>query len=129
MKQRTTFIKGKYLLVVGISALGFLFSCTKDDPLLCTDEFRTVGIQVVGKTLDGWYTIRESTQDTFRLGTKFQDTYAVLDDGFQPTLANSQEDFTFHGVIADSVWVKELFEISADECHISYVSGKLKVDL
>lgn len=112
-----------------LMAMSSFTSCSTDEPSPCTEEFRTVGIEITGQTLDNWYTVRESTQDTFLIGTSFQNTYAVLDDNFQQTLANKEEDFTFHGVISDSVWVKEIFVISADACHINYVSGKLKVDL
>jgi len=123
IKKYTAYCFG---LLVVVSALS---SCNDDEPNPCTEEFRTVGIEITGKTLDNWYTVRESTQDTFLIGTSFQNTYAVLDDNFQRTLANKQEDFAFHGVISDSVWVKEVFVISADACHINYISGKLKVVL
>lgn len=102
---------------------------TDDDGIACTQEFRTVGCEVIGKPLDRWYTVRNATDDTLNIGTKFENTYAVLDDNFQRTLQGKQDTFTFHGVISDSVWVKEPFVISADECHINYVSGKLRVEL
>ncbi|MBI1307608.1 MAG: hypothetical protein GC181_13480 [Bacteroidetes bacterium] len=104
--------------------------CFVDDGgTACTTEFRTVGIEVTGKTLDDWYTIRLSNNDTIRIGTQFENTYAVLDDNSQNLIAGREELFRFHGVIKDSIWVNEVITIKADECHIDYVSGNLKVSL
>ena len=40
--------------------------CIKSDPTICTEEFRTVGVEVTGKTLNKWFTVREKTGDTLR---------------------------------------------------------------
>ena len=121
--------KSSIAIALAIGALAISSCSTDDGPIACTEEFRTVGVEVTGKTLDDWYTVRVTTDDTFDIGTSFQNVYAVLDDNFQRTLEGKEEVFEFHGVIADSVWIKEPITIKADECHIEYVSGTLKVDL
>lgn len=120
-------MKSLFLSLVFCSVL--FVGCDNSNPVLCTKEFRTVGVEVTGKTLNSWYTVREKNGDTLILNTSFQNIYGVLDDNFQKTLANKQETFIFHGVISDSVWIKEAIEIKADACHIEYVSGNLKINL
>jgi hypothetical protein len=96
-------------------------------------EWRTIAIIVNGGTLDSYFTIRETTGDTIRLsrdnsppGTNY---YPVLTDGYQPILQGRTENFRFKGFINDSLVVNELFVISADQCHINYVSGNTSVNL
>jgi hypothetical protein len=108
-------------------------SCNnKENDTVCTMEFRYVTITVNGGMLDDYFTIRESTGDTIRFEKDSiigQNVYIVLDDTYQPMIENKTENFRFKGVINDTVAVNELFRISADKCHIEYVSGALVVNL
>ena len=112
----------------GFACLISILSC-KDDEIFCTEEFRTVGLEITGAVLDDHFTIRVSNGDTLRVGTVFFDFYPVLDDSFQPELENKEEQFSFIGIIADTIAVFEPFVIEADECHIMKVSGVDRVEL
>lgn len=120
------FFKNILLLVVA-----FFFLCFQcDDHVNCTEEFRFINIEVVGDPLDDFYTLRKSTGDTLRLSNVFPDSkYAVLDDRYHPQIKNRVEDFTFIGIINDSVVVSEPFVISGDDCHIDKVKGVNTVTL
>ena len=119
--------------VVILLSIVLLASCQKPDDKACTMEWRSIQIKVVGAALDDYFTIRLATGDTLRfssdpIGTT-TDYYPVLDDSFQPSLANKTENFRFVGVIENTVVVNEAFVIAADNCHINYVSGNLTVTL
>jgi hypothetical protein len=122
----------KNLLVIS-SALVFVlllsFQCKKETA--CTMEFRTVGIQVIGDTLDDFYTIRNLNGDTLRYENYgFEENYyTVLDDNFHVYLKNATENFTFVGIINGQKVVDEAFTIRGDDCHIDKVSGAVTVIL
>lgn len=122
----------KYIKLAAISVLFLiLFSCRhKDDEVACTSMFASVGIEVNGGILDSYYTIRNSTNDTIRFTNGFfQNTYTVLDDNYQQILKNKQEVFRFIGIKSGNKVVDENIVISADECHISKVSGVNSVSI
>lgn len=110
-----------------------LTSCNdKNNEIFCTEEFRVITITINGVVLDDNFTLRNSTGDTLRFeedifgeGT----TFTVLNDLFKDSLRNRQENFTFIGIIGDSVVVEEPFVIRADECHIELVSGLTEITL
>ncbi|HAA16856.1 MAG TPA: hypothetical protein DCE41_36150 [Cytophagales bacterium] len=108
--------------LLGLSIL-FLSSC--DWGVSCTEEFRTVGIDLTGGTPDDFYTLRSSTGDTIRLmDDAFPgDFYPVIDDSWQEELQGSEEEFVFEAVVDGTVVVSETFVIEADLCHINKVSG------
>lgn len=121
------------LLTIFITAL-FLHSCDlpEDNQVFCTKEFRTISVTITGGELDDFYTLRKSTGDTIKYGLEdvpFTDTYPILDDGFQATIAKSEEIFDFFGLINAIIVVDEEYIISADECHINLVSGETEIDL
>ncbi len=112
----------------------FFYSCKEEDkPIMCTEEFRTVGINVNGDSLTNYYTIRPFNNDTILPTNSFQGVYenyyVVLDDSYRANIANKQETFIFIGFINDSIVVNEEFIIKADDCHIEKVSGKETVNL
>ncbi|MEQ9403534.1 MAG: hypothetical protein RIM99_08115 [Cyclobacteriaceae bacterium] len=137
--------KGNILFVVSIkhvkvvfkfSILFFLLvSCTndKDDSVLCTMEFRSIGLNVTNGTLTDYFTVRKLTSDTIRIETEVQGSfpsiYPVLTDSYQKLIENTQETFFFVGLIEDIKVINETFEIAADECHISLISGKTEISL
>ena len=119
-----------YILIV-VSIL-ILISCTKDEEVICTMEYRYISIDVKGGILDDFYTIRKYTGDTIRnekdniIGNN---SYIILSDNYQNKIKNKEEIFIFKGYITDSLVVNEQYVIKADECHINYVSGKKEINL
>jgi hypothetical protein len=107
-------------------------SSIKANEVICTTVFQSVGLKVLGEALTDFYTIRLSTSDTIRRSTGVEAQthwYLVLDDSYQPRLANKQESFRFIGKIGQTVVVREDYIIAADQCHINKVSGKDKAQL
>jgi len=117
-------ISALFLLLFSMS---MFTSCL--DTIACTEDFRSVSIEIIGGTLDNHYTIRVETGDTLQFNSSSMPFYAVVDDSFQKELEDSQEEFQFIGEIADSIVVSELYVISADECHIELVTGATQVTL
>ena len=119
-----------YILIV-VSIL-ILISCTKDEEIICTMEYRYISIDVKGGILDDFYTIRKYTGDTIRYEKDNiigNNSYIILSDNYQNKIKNKEEIFIFKGYITDSLVVNEQFIIKADECHIDYVSGKKEINL
>ncbi len=124
----------RLLLIVSI---GFLIQACEDAPIedgvICTAEFRTLGVTVTGGQFDDFYTVRKTDNDTIRhsptIGGSLGDFYPILDDSYQPKLENDQDTFTFHGFLSGELLVKEDYVIKADECHIELVSGNTEIQL
>ena len=120
-----------FFILMVVSIL-ILISCTKDEEVICTMEYRYISIDVKGGILDDFYTIRKYTGDTIRnekdniIGNN---SYIILSDNYQNKIKNKEEIFIFKGYITDSLVVNEQFIIKADECHINYVSGKKEINL
>ena len=109
-----------------------LISCTKDEEVICTMEYRYISIDVKGGILDDFYTIRKYNGDTIRYEKDNiigNNSYIILSDNYQNKIKNKEEIFIFKGYITDSLVVNEQFIIKADECHIDYVSGKKEINL
>ena len=108
-------------LLIGILLLSF--QCGKEP--ICTEEFRTIGVFVIGESLDEFYTIHESSGDTlhFEYDATNQNFYPVLDDSYKYYFTHSTETFLFYGIRNGQVVIEETFVIKADECHIDKVSG------
>ncbi|MFN4082518.1 MAG: hypothetical protein ACK4K9_02700 [Bacteroidia bacterium] len=98
--------------------------------MMCTEEFRSITITVIGAKLTDYYTQRESTGEIIR-HTKDQifesNTFVVLDDSYHKKLKNSSDKFWFKGFINDSLVVNEPLVIEADECHVNLFSGRTEV--
>lgn len=99
--------------------------------VMCTMEFRTIGVIVNGANLDDVFTIRVKTGDTLRFANGgFQSNYyIVLDDNFQKIIERKSEPFLFVGKENGELRVSETFVIKADECHIDKVSGPEVINL
>jgi len=129
--------KSSYLVFKAVGVLGvflLVIACAKkDDGYMCTMEFRAVQIKVVGDELNDAYTIRTGTNDTLRFDHQAvnleENYYTVLDDSYQVQLQDKTEQFRFIGILNDEVVVNELFIISADKCHVNYISGNLEVEI
>ncbi len=133
IEKQITAIKKLSLLIFAIL---FFLGCSKsDDPdeIICSDEFRMIGLTVTGGRLNDFYTVRESTKDTIRFtesGTyPISRWHPVLDDSYQEILKDTEEQFYFYGFADGERVVHELFIIGADACHIYKVSGKESVIL
>ena len=121
----------KLVMISGLIVL-LIGSCKNTQDIACTEEYRFVTITVNGAQLDNFYTIRISTRDTIRHEQEMgldSNVYVVLTDSYQKNIQNSVENFVFHGFIGDSLVVNEPFVIKADQCHITYVSGKTEINL
>ena len=121
----------KLVIISGLMVL-LISSCKNTQEIACTEEYRFVTITVNGAQLDNFYTIRISNGDTIRHDQEMgldNNVYVVLTDSYQKNIQNSVENFVFHGLIGDSLVVNEPFVIKADQCHITYVSGKTEVNL
>ena len=120
-----------FFILIVVSIL-IIISCTKDEEVICTMEYRYISIDVKGGILDDFYTIRKYTGDTIRnekdniIGNN---SYIILSDNYQNKIKNKEEIFIFKGYITDSLVVNEQFIIKADECHIDYVSGNKEINL
>lgn len=118
-------------LIIVLLAFTSLAGC-KEEQIACTEEFRYIGIKVLGDILTDYYTVRLSTMDTLRVsdsGFPEEYWYPVLTDSYQVLFPNKTETFRFIGEVNDVVEVSEDFVISADDCHISKVSGTEQVIL
>jgi hypothetical protein len=120
--------KLKVLLILFFMA--GLSACDNDldsEQVLCTYDFRSIGIKVSGEPLTAYCTVRLSNSDTIRHpkeGEPQTQWYTVLDDAYRPKLANKEDVFRFIGKRGDDIVVEEDYRIGADECHIYKVSGK-----
>ena len=120
-----------FFILIVVSVL-ILISCTKDEEVICTMEYRYISIDVKGGILDDFYTIRKYTGDTIRYEKDNiigNNSYIILSDNYQNKIKNREEIFIFKGYITDSLVVNEQYVIKADECHINYVSGKKEINL
>lgn len=118
-----------------LSIAVFISSCKKDDiedeNVICTMQFETVYMYIPNKKLDKFHTIRLATGDTLKKDTSrrvYETNYPVVDDSFQKILRGRTETFRFQGFVRDSLVVNEDIKVSANVCHIYYVSGKLNID-
>jgi hypothetical protein len=120
---------GLLLLLMAAS----LAACNSDSnkEVICTEEFKIIGVKVIGGKLDDFYTLRTATADTIRFTTSGQyplnNWYPILDDSFQPLLEGKREDFVFVGIKNTAEIVREQFSIGADVCHIIKYSGPVEV--
>jgi len=126
-------MKNIIITIITVATL-FLASC-EEEGVVCTTEFATVNLEVVGDSLTDYFTIRLITNDTIRS----QETpykinngnyiYVVLTDGMRKELEGKKEPFVFKGEIDGETVISEEYTISANECHIGKDSGKDKVEL
>ena len=115
-----------------MGTMALFSSCEKcgEDQEICTEEFRRVNIFIDNTTqipisLDEAYTLRGSgTQKIlFDQSGNENGNYVVIDDSYQPSLKNTEDNFRFIGVKDNQVVVDQNFRIKADNCHVYKVSG------
>jgi hypothetical protein len=123
MKKNTT------LAIIWI-ALATLFTGCLDKGTICTDEFRSVMVKVESAwaapvVVDEVYTTRKSTGEKISYPQDHSSGYyIVLDDSYQQKLKKDKDIFTFTGRRGGNIIFEETYEIKADACHISKISGK-----
>lgn len=116
-----------------LSMAASLAACNSDSKkeVICSNEFRIVGVKVIGGKLHDFYTLRTATADTIRFTTNGlypqNNWYPILDDNFQPLLEGTREDFVFVGIKNAVEVVRQQYSIGADECHIIRYSGPAEV--
>ena len=119
------------LLIIWITLLAAGCNGNDDQEVICSDEFKTIGVKVIGGRLDDFYTIRMATADTIRFTESGQyplsNWYPILDDSYQPLLEGTREDFIFAGIKNATEVVRQQFSIGADVCHIIKYSGPVEV--
>lgn len=109
---------------------GFLLmvSCEEVFPgKVCTEEFRSIVVEIQGLEPDDVYTIRLTTGDTLRF-TKdnipiFNQTWVVLDDSFMRILDKRGETFRLEAIADGEVKIREDFIIRSDGCHVELMDG------
>lgn len=122
----------KFPLLLFVFFASFCFNSCQDGLFeeVCTEEFRTITLEVLGDSLSDWKTIDVQANDTFKIESSFfQSYYPVLSDAELERVKNTSKSFYFIGYVGDSIVVKEPFLISGDHCHVSKVSGKSQIVL
>lgn len=104
------------------------------DKVMCTMMFAMINIDVKDAAgapvkLDEVYTLRVATGEKIKHENNGSEagSYTVLDDGYMKSLMKQKADFRFVGVKDGKEVVNEPFEISADCCHVSKVSGRASI--
>jgi hypothetical protein len=118
------------LLILWITLLAAGCSGNDDQEVVCSDEFKMIGVAVIGGKLDDFYTLRTVTADTIRFTASGQyplNWYPILDDSYQPLLEGTREDFIFVGIKNATEVVRQQYSIGADVCHIIKYSGPAEV--
>jgi hypothetical protein len=121
---------------IGLILILLFAGCSSDDDpgvVICTEEFRMIGVKVNGDELDNFYTLRVETGDeiSFTEGDTYPlvNWYPILDDSYQTILEGVEEEFQFVGEIDGNEVLRENYVIGADQCHIYKVSGPQSIDL
>ncbi|RYD50844.1 MAG: hypothetical protein EOP52_12705 [Sphingobacteriales bacterium] len=101
--------------------------------VMCTMDFRTVSLRVVdasGKPvkLDSYQTVLSGKGTAVLSGdaaaSMLDGTYPVVTDEWVANHKNTTAKMIFIGMVGNKPVVTETFEIKADCCHVSKVSGK-----
>lgn len=121
-----------FFLVVLIS------NCDRDNKsdckvVFCTEEFRFIVIQIKhisdssAVNLTDYKVIRISDNKDLTLSNNVITTpgfYPLVNDGQLNILRNSITEIEFQGYIQNSLVIQKRFDVGADCCHVSLVSGE-----
>lgn len=108
-------------------------ACPPD--VACTMMYVSIGAQVVNGqgqpvVFDEVYTQREGSAEHINPQSgSTSGSYIVLDDSYQKKLANQSARFHFIGMRNGQKIMDEIYQISADCCHIKKESGKETITL
>jgi len=129
----------KYPVIISMALIMLLsassFRCSKDDTLncdhaICTDMFAMIGVYINDLSMTPEklevYTIRNSTGEKITLTQNETNlgVYFILDDSYRSKIAGKTETFTLVGTKAGTQVFQQAYQIKADCCHVSKVSGK-----
>jgi hypothetical protein len=103
-----------------------VYDDTENDPVMCTEEYRTYGVSIVNGSLDSCYTKRISTSEIIRYQQDnfFPNYYNILEDSYTNKLKDQIDQFQFIGFTNGIKVIEETYTFKADKCHIYKVSGK-----
>lgn len=121
-----------FFLVVLIS------NCDRDNKsdckvVFCTEEFRFIVIQIKHSSdssavnLTDYKVIRISDNKDLTLSSNVITTpgfYPLVNDGQLNILRNSITEIEFQGYIQNTLVIQKRFDVGADCCHVSLVSGE-----
>jgi|TARA_B110000503_G_scaffold22280_1_gene34307 hypothetical protein len=95
----------------------------EDEFLICTEQFVTITIQIMGDAPTNYYTLRPKTSDTLKIESYFENYYPIVNDNLVSSLErDSTEQLIFVGERTANP-IREVFEIKSDGCHVTKVSG------
>lgn len=119
----------KKIVALTIAAATICGGCSDDRDVVCTEEFRMITLQVQDPDrkpvlLDSFFTVRAGNGERIASTQQIPGYYTVLDDNYQPRLKRERDNFIFHGFRGGLKVVEETYSVSADNCHITKLSGK-----
>ncbi len=123
-----------YLSLISIT---LFYSCSNtnndntspdNNNLICTEVFITHTVEVLGDTLQTYYSIRTYNNDTIRIKTFGLSNlnYPVLNDNYTALLRNREEQIDFIA-IGKSKTIREPYIFTSDGCHIIKIRGKERI--
>jgi hypothetical protein len=121
-----------HLLLIGTALLSLRCQKTplldNEEPLVCTEQFVTITLQITGPPPSDYYTLRLNTKDTLRSDFIYENYYPVVNDNLVNQLQRNQSEiFVFVGVRQDNP-IFETFEIQSDGCHVIKIKGPETID-
>ena len=127
--KKTLFICAVLTLLLAISSLQCKSSGTSCNDVFCTQYVASVGVHIEDRSMTPEaltvYTIRKSTGEKIAITQNPLDgIYIVLADNYHLKIAGRTETFTFVGMKGSTKIFSETYQIKADCCHVSKVSGK-----
>ena len=100
----------------------------EEEPLICTEQFVSITIQIKGEVSLDHYTLRTAAQDTLRFEFNYENYYPVVNDHLVKTLEpNTEEEFVFVGIRTENN-IREPYTITSDGCHVIKISGAESVN-
>lgn len=129
----------KKLLFLFVFLAILISNCDRDNKsdckvVFCTEEFRYITIQIKHSSdssaviLTNYKVIRISDNKDLTLpGNVFpvnSGYYPLVNDGQLNILRNSITEIEFQGYIQNTLVIQKRFDVGADCCHVSLVSGE-----
>ena len=99
-------------------------SCKPEEPVFCTQEFRSISVLVNNDSVVRAFVIDQKLKDTL-VSNLWNNQCTVADDGvvFNRLKSGEKRNFTLHAVGKLGGKVTGDFQISRDQCHIILVTG------
>lgn len=99
-------------------------SCQPEEPVFCTQEFRSISVTVNNDSVVRAFVIDQKLKDTLS-SNLWNNQCTIADDGvvFNRLKSGEKRNFTFHALGKLGGKVTGNFEVSRDQCHIVLVSG------